>query len=103
MKVDHDKIAKNLRAGRAGGRKASSRSTVDHDKIAQQLRAGRPKNGAPSGTTVVDHEKIARVLGVESTSPVRASANPIEAAALAMHVARTLRSPAGGGKPTDLQ
>lgn len=42
-----------------------------------------------SDTAVVDHAKIAEFLGVESTSSIQASTNPIEAAALAMHVAKT--------------
>lgn len=103
MKVNHDKIAKRLRAGRAGAPKGSATAaTVDHDKIAQRFRAGRvgaPKGSASAG--VVDHDKIARHLGAERRGRVETGASPLAAAALALDIAERLRPPVGGGRPTD--
>jgi hypothetical protein len=103
MKINHDKIAERLRSGRAGAPKGSATAAaVDHDKIAQRLRSGRA--GAPKGSATagaIDHDKIARLLGAERRGRLEAGSGPFAAAALALNMAERLRSPAGGGQPTD--
>lgn len=105
MKLDHDKLARGLRSGRAGTPKGAPAPTrnVDHDRLAQRLHSGRagvPK-GAPAESAKVDPDQMARLLGAERRGAVEAGAGPFAAVALAMEVAQRLRPPAGGGQPTD--
>jgi hypothetical protein len=105
MKLDHDKLARGLRSGRAGTPKGAPAPTrgVDHDTLAQRLHAGRagaPK-GAPAAPATVDHDTLARRLGAQSRRPLAAVAGPFAAVELALEVAQRLRPPAGGGHPTD--
>ncbi len=105
MKLDHDKLARGLRSGRAGNPKGTPAPTrkVDHDRLAQRLHSGRagvPK-GAPAGSAKVDPDQMARLLGAERRGAVEAGAGPFAAVELAMEVAQRLRPPAGGGQPTD--